>query len=153
MSDNPDQTLGFVLHDVARLLRWNFDRRAASLGLTRAQWSVLAQLRRKDGIQQKVLADLLDIQPITLVRLIDRLEKAGLVERRDDPEDRRAKKIFIAKKAMPVIDKLRVLGKATREEALIGISAKDEEHLMRTLLKIRSNLSERACSNKNGQAI
>jgi DNA-binding MarR family transcriptional regulator len=153
VSDNPDQTLGFVLHDVARLLRWNFDRRAASLGLTRAQWSVLAQLRRKDGIQQKVLADLLDIQPITLVRLIDRLEKADLVERKDDPKDRRAKKIFIAKKAMPMIDKLRVLGRATRQEALTGIPAKDEEQLMRTLLKIRTNLSERACADKSVKAL
>jgi MarR family transcriptional regulator for hemolysin len=153
MSDNPDQMLGFVLHDVARLLRWNFDRRANALGLSRAQWSVLAQLRREDGIQQKVLADLLDIQPITLVRLIDRLEKAGLVERRDDPDDRRAKKIFIAKKAMPVIDKLKVLGRATREEALAGISAKDEEQLMRTLLKIRTNLSERASHEKSGKAV
>lgn len=143
MSDDPDKTLGFVLHDVARLLRWNFDRRAHTLGLSRAQWSVLAQLRRKDGMQQKILADLLDIQPITLVRLIDRLEKAGLVERRDDPEDRRAKLVFIAKKAVPVIDKLKQLGRATREEALDGISPKEQEQLMRTLLHIRGNLSEK----------
>src|SRR5476649_713541 len=92
MPRNPDRMLGFVIHEVARLLRRRFEHytRGAELGLTRAQCAVLAHLARQEGINQAALAQSLDIEPITLVRLLDRLEESGLIERKPDPGDRRA---------------------------------------------------------------
>ena len=87
----PEKSFGFLLYDAARLLRRDFERRAKQLGLTRAQWSVLAHLARNEGTNQAAAADVLEIEPITLVRLLDRLEAAGWVERRPDPNDRRAR--------------------------------------------------------------
>lgn len=153
MQDDPNQTLGFVLHDAARLMRWNFERRALSAGLTRAKWSVLAYLRRNDGIQQTALAGLLEIKPITLGRILDRLEEDGWVKRKDDPNDRRAKCVCLTKKATPILDQMCVLGRETREEALEGISKQDQQHFMATLLRIRANLSAKAtaASVKSGK--
>src|SRR5258707_15845407 len=93
----PEKPLGFVLHDVARFLRKRFELRGrdAQLGLTRAQWSVLAHLARQEGINQAALAQILEIEPITLVRLLDRLQAAGLVERRPDATDRRARVLYL----------------------------------------------------------
>src|SRR5436190_23691376 len=93
--------LGFLLHDAARLMRKRFEQRAraAGLGLSRAHWQILALLKRNEGIQQGALADLMDIEPITLVRQIDRCQAAGLVERRPDPKDRRAWRLFLTEKA------------------------------------------------------
>src|ERR1700733_14157430 len=127
MQELAEQNFGFLIHDVARLLRWNFDRRARTLGLTRAQWSVLAQLRRQDGLRQTDLAGLLDVQPITLVRLLDRLEKQGWVERREHKTDRRAKRVFLTKRAAPMIERLATLGKEKRKEALSGVAADNRE--------------------------
>ena len=93
MNKNFDKSFGFAIHDVARLLRVSFDRQAANTGLTRAQWSVLAHLHRGNGVQQKTLAKVMDITPITLARHLDRLEVDAWIERRDDPEDRRAKRV------------------------------------------------------------
>jgi len=137
-----DRHLGFLLHDVARLLRKRFDQRARALGLTRAQWSVLAHLARQEGINQSALADVLDIEPITLVRLLDRLEAAGWVERRPDPNDRRARLLYLTEKAHPVLERLWALGAETREEAMAGLSTEARERLIDTLLAIKANLSE-----------
>ena len=131
---------GFVIHDVARLLRWDFDRKSQELGLTRAQWSVLAHLYRGDGIQQKSLARLMDIKPITLVNHLDRLEVNNWIERRDDPDDRRAKRVFLTPKAEPMIKALSKLGQKVRVNALHGIDAREERAFMTTLLRIRENL-------------
>src|SRR3954447_25460282 len=100
--DTPDRHLGFLLHDVARLLRTRFDQRARVLGLSRAQWSVLAHLSRNEGIRQNALADILEVEPITLARLLDRLEESGMVERRVDPNDRRARRLFVCPAAPPL---------------------------------------------------
>ena len=86
-----DKSFAFVIHDVARLTRWRFDRKSKSLGLTRAQWTVLAHLYRRDGMQQKTLAKIMEIAPISLTRQLDRLESNSWIERKDDPTDRRAK--------------------------------------------------------------
>jgi MarR family transcriptional regulator for hemolysin len=86
MNNNP--TLGFLLHDVARLLRKRFEQRAKSHGLTRSQWQALAYLSKNEGIHQSGLAEILEIEPITLVRILDRLAERGLVERRPHPTDR-----------------------------------------------------------------
>ena len=140
MNKNFDKSFGFAIHDAARLLRLAFDRQAAGSGLTRAQWSVLAHLRRNNGVQQKTLATLMDITPITLARHLDRLEADGWIERRDDPEDRRAKRVFLNPKSEPMFEMMSDLGQRVRLQALQGVSAADEETFMQVLLRVRSNL-------------
>ena len=142
MKNELKTSFGFLVHDIARLMRWNFDRQSVDSGLTRAQWSVLAHLKRSDGVQQKTLARLLDIKPITLARHIDRLEAEGWVERRDDPGDRRAKRVFLLPKAAPMLGSLRKLGKKVRNQALAGISPEEEEQILKVLQRVRDNLSD-----------
>src|ERR1700751_1352951 len=105
-----DRSFGFLVSDVSRLLRKRFDQRARTLGLTRAQWQVLAYLARYEGINQTGLADILEIEPITLARLIDRMEEAGWVERRAHPSDRRARQLYLTEKAEPIFARMRALG-------------------------------------------
>ena len=102
----PSRTLGFVLNDVARLMRKRFEQRAraAALGLTRAQAAVLAHLARQEGVNQVSLAQILELEPITLARILDRLQAAGLVERRPDPKDRRAHLLYLTPSAFPLLD-------------------------------------------------
>ncbi|MCC7271203.1 MAG: MarR family transcriptional regulator [Alphaproteobacteria bacterium] len=140
MTQEIERHLGFLLHDVARLLRKRFDRRARLLGLSRAQWSVLAHLSRNEGIHQGGLAEILEVEPITLARLIDRLEAAGLVERRPDDRDRRLKRLFPTRAAAPVLERMRALGAATREEALEGIPPDARERLIDVLGTMKCNL-------------
>jgi MarR family transcriptional regulator, transcriptional regulator for hemolysin len=143
MNDSPNETLGFVVHDVARMMRWEFDRRASNVGLTRSQWSVLAHLFRADGLQQKELAEQMDITAITLTGLLDRMERDGWVERRADAEDRRAKRIYLTEKVAPVMKELRTLAREVRTLALRGLSETEQQTLMSLLLKVRGNLSSR----------
>ena len=103
--------IGFLIADVSRLLRRDFDRRVRSLSLTQVQWRAIAQLLREDGIRQAVLADRLEVAPITLGRLIDRLEVAGWVRRESDPGDRRACLLYLTRKAEPVLDEMRARAK------------------------------------------
>ena len=118
-----------------------FDARAEELGLTRAQWRVLAQLRRREGINQSALAELLEIEPITLVRHIDRLVAKELVERRPDPKDRRAWKLHLKAEVQPVLDRLRQLSEQTRNDALVGIPDAQREQLIDNLLRMKDNLA------------
>lgn len=145
LSSNP--ALGFLMHDSARLMRKRFEQRARSRGLvlSRAQWQLIFVLKRHEGIQQGALAELMDIEPITLVRLIDRCEAAGLVERRPDPKDRRAWRLFLHDAADPMFEQMTEIGQATRAEALAGLTPHDQEELLRILEIIRSNLSS-ACA-------
>jgi DNA-binding MarR family transcriptional regulator len=143
MAADGERSFGFLLYDSARLLRRNFDRRARPAGLTRAQWSVLANLARNEGIKQTELADILEIQPITLVGLIDRLEAVGMVERRSHPSDRRARTLHLTHKARPMLEHMRELADETRQEAMAGLSVSEQEHLIDQLNRIRRNLSER----------
>ena len=144
MTDNFDQSLGYVVHDVARMLRWEFDKRAQTIGLTRSQWSVLAHLRREDGAQQQRLAELLELTPITMTGLLDRLERDGWVERRPDPDDRRAKRIFLTEKVAPVMKKIQALGKELRQSAVEGLSEAEQQKLISLLLRVRTNLSTKS---------
>ena len=137
------RSLGFLLADVSRLVRKRFDQRARALGQTRAQWRVLAQLRRREGINQRDLAEILEIESITLVRHIDRLEAKGWVERRRDPADRRAWRLHLNAQVQPILDKMREFSEQTRAEALAGISEKDSEELIDRLLQIKSNMLKR----------
>ncbi len=136
-------TIGFLLNDAARLMRKDFERRTRSLGLTRAQWQALFHLARNEGCNQAALADLLEVEPITLARLVDRLEAGGLVERRPDPGDRRARLLFLGERAHPLLEQLRALGAETREIALAGIGDDERTLLMTLLTKMRANLSGR----------
>lgn len=139
--DRSQPTFGFLLYDTARMLRREFDRRTRSVGLSRAKWSVLAHLSRNEGIRQAGLAEILDISPITLTRHLDRLEQEGLVERRADPGDRRAYRLYLTQAAGPALDTLLALAEQTRAMALDGLSDPEREALMRLLQKVRCNLS------------
>jgi MarR family transcriptional regulator for hemolysin len=150
--DNPERTLGFLLHDVARLLRKRFEQNARDLGLTRAQWQVLAHLARNEGIHQGGLADILELEPISLGRILDRLQAAGLVERRPHPKDRRAWLLFLRPKAHPVLEKMRAIGAATRAEALAGVPEAEREQLIHILTAMKENLIA-ASANGSGERI
>jgi DNA-binding MarR family transcriptional regulator len=126
---------------VSRLVRRRFDSRASALGLTRAQWRVLAQLRRREGINQTALAEIMEIEPISLGRHIDRLVEKNFVERRADPRDRRAWRLYLKPEVQPVLDRLRGMSTVTRKEALQGISPEDAEHFIDLLIKIKSNMT------------
>lgn len=139
----PEPAFGFLLHDISRLLRKRFDRRARDLGLTKSQWIVMAHLARHEGIRQSGLADILEIEPITLARHLDRLGEAGWIERRADPADRRAWQLYLTSRARPLLEELGALVDETMEEALNGLKRPDRKRLHHDLMAIRSNLSER----------
>jgi len=139
MSDS----IGFLMADVTRLLRRAFDERARGIGVTRPQWRVLTVLARNEGINQNMLADRLEVEPITLSRMVDRMQDAGLVERRADPADRRAWKLYLSDNATPLIAELRALGDVLSDEALEGISAAERDTLADLLDRVRGNLSRK----------
>ena len=134
------ESLGFLLSDVSRLMRRRFDERARSVGATRAQWRTLTTLSRHEGINQGTLADLLEVEPITLCRMIDRLEESRLVERRRDPADRRAWQLFLTEKSRPLLDNLRTVAEEMIGQALTGIDETESERLGALLETIRANL-------------
>jgi MarR family transcriptional regulator for hemolysin len=138
-------TLGFLLHEVARLLRRRFEQNARCSGLTRSQWQVLATLANNEGINQSGLADLLEIEPITLGRIIDKLQARGLIERHPDPSDRRAWLLHLTSAARPKLTQLREPADVTRAEALAGVPEADTERLLRTLQALKANLAD-ACN-------
>jgi MarR family transcriptional regulator, transcriptional regulator for hemolysin len=141
---DPERSIGFLLSDVTRLLRRDFMRRALALGLSQAQWQALAHLSRQEGVNQVTLADRLDVQPITLARLIDRLQDAGLVERRPDPGDRRALRLYLTAAAKPVLASMWSLAAETREAGLGGLPETRREALIETLQQIKRNLLDAA---------
>jgi len=138
------RALGFVLYDTARLYGKRFDQKAKALGLTRAQCHVLFRLNLAEGLNQARIAEFLEIEPISLARLIDRMEEAGWVERRPDPKDRRARLLYLTAKAKPVIDRMFEVGLATRAEAQAGLSGAERERLLELLQRVRGNLSEKS---------
>ena len=135
------EILGFLMSDVSRLMRRRFDERARRSGATGAQWRALKLLERHEGINQGKLAELLEVEPITLCRMVDRLEESGLAERRRDPADRRAWQIFLTDKARPVLDDLHNVAGGMIEHALEGLSARQRDELIDSLNTIRSNLT------------
>ncbi len=137
-------SLGPLLNDVSRLMRKKFDQRAKELRLTRAQYYLLAKLARHEGIKQVELAELLEVEPISAARLVDRMEAAGWVERRADPADRRARRVFLASKARPVIERMRAIAHAIYEDAMSGLDRAERDRLLAALMHARRNLSEPA---------
>lgn len=142
------ETLPFEISETAHALRKAFDRRASGMGVTRAQWKVLFRLHRQPELRQIELADLLDIEPITLSRIVDRLEEAGLVDRLADPADRRAWRLRITAKAQPLIAKLQFVADEMIAEAFAGIDSKDIEITRQVLGRARENTSRAAPTNR-----
>jgi MarR family transcriptional regulator for hemolysin len=136
-----------MIMEVARLLKTYADQRARQYGMTRAQWAVLFRLDRSEGLKQSELAELLDLQPITLTRLLDRLSDNGLIERRADPNDRRVNRLFLTPAARPLLERLTVLGEDMMGTVLAGLDAKTSERMLRDLGLVKENL--RAAINRS----
>src|SRR4051812_21253513 len=139
---SPSRQIAFLISDLARMLKTHVDQKARSYGMTRAQWQVLSRLERSEGLKQAELAELLDLQPITLTRLVDRLCDNGLIERRPDPNDRRAKRLFLTEEARPLMDRLAVLGEEVMGEVLAGIDDSEVTLLLSKLGRAKENLRE-----------
>ena len=135
-----DRNFGFLVHDVARLMRVAYDRRTKALGLTRSQWWVLNHLYFHDGITQSELADLLDIERPTLGRLLDRLEAKGWIARQADRNDRRAKRLHLTGEVQAVMQALRKIAAGLRADALEGLDASAQRQLIDHLLRLKTNL-------------
>ncbi len=132
-----------MVADVSHLMRRAFDERARGIGLSRPQWRVLTMLRRHEGINQGGLADLVEVEPITLCRMVDRLQEAGLVERRANPADRRAWLLHLTDKARALLEEMRPMAVSLFDEAMSGLETAERAELFRMLERIRTNLSRR----------
>jgi len=139
-----EDSLGFLIADVYRLLRRAFQKRLeASSSLTLAQAQTLVYIARNEGVRQVVIADMLDVQPITLARLLDQLAAAGLVERRPDPADRRAHQLYLTPEAAPQLTAIREVGAAIRAETLQGLTKDQVETALLVLSQMRDQLAVR----------
>ncbi len=142
--------IGLDLIDVARLLRTYADQRARQFGISRAQWTVLMRLDRFEGLKQSELAEVLDLQPISLTRLLDRLAENGLIERRPDPNDRRANRLYLTPAARPLLEQLTTLGTDMMATVLDKIDEASRERLLRELEAIKDNLRSAIARNGGG---
>jgi MarR family transcriptional regulator, transcriptional regulator for hemolysin len=145
---DPRRELAFLIHDVARLLKTYADQKARQYGMTRAQWAVLVRLQRTEGLKQSELAEILDLQPISLTRLLDRLCANGLIERRPDPEDRRANRLFLTPAAKPIVEGLGRLGGELMTTVLEGIEPETVALMLDQLGVAKDNL--RKAIQRNG---
>ncbi|HEY1245397.1 MAG TPA: MarR family transcriptional regulator [Hyphomicrobiaceae bacterium] len=132
----------FLIYDVAQLVRRQADKRARAYGMTRAQWAVLARLQREPGITQSRLASLTDVEPITIGRLVDRLEANGLIERRPDPEDRRIWRLSLTPKSAPILKQFAAFRRELHDEMAEGLEARELDTLVDCLQRMRTNLTK-----------
>lgn len=139
-----DGNIGFVVHDLARMIRYRFDARARNLGVTRPQWRALLHMARSPGLTQAELADLLEVERITLCRMIDRLAEAGLVERRADPSDRRVWRLHLLPAAHDIVDRLAAIGTELEDEVMAPLSTVERTALVDSLARVRDALRPRA---------
>jgi MarR family transcriptional regulator, transcriptional regulator for hemolysin len=137
-----NREFAFLLNDVARMLRTYADSEAGQFGTTRAQWAVLARLDRLQGLKQSELADMLDLQPISLTRLLDRLCARGLIERRPDPNDRRANRLYLTTAARPLLERLGAFGENLMATALAGVDRAAVERMLAELATVKENLRQ-----------
>jgi len=142
MQEDYESNFGFLIHDVARLMRTAHDRRMKPLGLTRSQWWVLNHLYFHQGISQTNLAKLLDIERATLGRLLDRLESKNWIGRRPDADDRRINRIYLSDEAGPTMQTMRVAAKQTLEEALSSLTPKEQTNMFSMLQRMKADLTE-----------
>jgi MarR family transcriptional regulator for hemolysin len=134
-------TFGLLIRDVSRLVRRRFERKASKVGLTQAQWAVIYGIAHSEGINQATLADMLDMEPIALVGLLDKLERSKLVERRPDPSDRRARLLYLTAQARPLLKKINAIRSELKREAFAGIPPQRQEQIMSLLQQVKSNLT------------
>jgi MarR family transcriptional regulator, transcriptional regulator for hemolysin len=147
-----NRSFGFLVTDVARLFGRRFSHHGKRLGLTRAQCRTLGYLARNEGINQAGLADVLEIRPMTLVRQVDRMEEAGWIERRADPSDRRARRLYLTDKARPVLGRIWSVANDARDEALARLSPSESDQLIDLLSRVHATLSEREPIDGNGKS-
>jgi MarR family transcriptional regulator for hemolysin len=138
---NFDRDPLILLNDVARMMRTRFDQRARARGMTRAQWVILARLSRQPGISQNEMATICEVEPITVGRLIDRLEARGLVERRADPTDRRIRRLHLLPAAQPILDEITSYRDLLSNSVFSGLDDRQHSQLVDTLLHIKTNLN------------
>jgi MarR family transcriptional regulator for hemolysin len=143
--------IAFTIMDVARMLKTYADQRARQFGISRAQWAVLIRIERSEGLKQSELADLLDLQPISLTRLLDRLADNGLIERRADPNDRRANRLYLKPAAKPLLGRLSELGADMMETVLEGLDAKSIDRMLKELGMLKDNLRRAISANAHPQ--
>ena len=146
-----EREIAIAVSDVARLLKTYADQASKELGMTRAQWFVLSRVQHSEGIKQAELAGMCDLQPITLTRLIDRLCESGLIERRPDPNDRRANRLYLKPAAKPLLDRLADLGTDMMQIVLDGLSTSSIERMLKELNAVRDNLRTAIANNVNQQ--
>ena len=146
-----NREFAIVVKDVARMIRTYADHKASQFGVTYAQWVVLARLDRFEGLKQSELAEMLDLQPITLTRLLDRLCDSGMIERRSDPSDRRAKRLFLTSASRPLLERLGDLGEELMATALVGVERESIEKMTAQLATVKENLRQ-AIQQRNADA-
>jgi MarR family transcriptional regulator, transcriptional regulator for hemolysin len=147
-----DENFLFVLAELQRLMRIYADKEAARYGITRAQWAVLAKVERAEGMKQTELAEQMEMQPITLTRLIDKLCDNGWIERRGDDSDRRVNRLYLRKAARPLLGKLAGLRAELTSTALEGISAADAARLVGQLETVKENVRNAIQNNNDSEA-
>ena len=139
---NSTSTIGYLIADLSRLYGRVFDRRAAHLGLTRVQWRALKRIHQAEGITQTALADLMDMEPIAVGRVIDRLQKAGFVERRSDPNDRRVWRLHLSSQSTQIMDAIEQVSAGVREDSVAGVEPDELQIALKVLSQIRETLSQ-----------
>lgn len=143
--------IAFTIKDVSRMLGTYADQQGRILGISRAQWTVLVRLERTEGLKQSELAEILDLQPISLTRLLDRLDENGLIERRADPNDRRVNRLYLKPAARPLLDQLATLSESLMGTVLEGIEPESMERMLRDLRRIKDNLRAAIARNASQQ--
>ncbi|WP_295138985.1 MarR family transcriptional regulator [uncultured Reyranella sp.] len=144
MGPDDDEYIGYVLSDVARLIRTVFDRRVRGIGLTRAQWLVLTRLYRRPGASQTELADMLEIDRASAGRMIDRMQKNGWVERRADSEDRRINRLYLTADARRAHKEMWTIAEDTVDDALAPLSAAERDQFTRLAARVKVQLQSMA---------
>jgi len=138
-----EDSFGILVSDVSRLMRKEFDRRVKGTGMSRAQWDVIVQLSRFEGINQVRLADLMDVEPISLVPLLDKLQAADYIERRPNPNDRRAYQLYLTPRTKPLLEQLEEIAVEFRDEMISGINADAQRAVVDALLTVKANLTNK----------
>jgi MarR family transcriptional regulator, transcriptional regulator for hemolysin len=142
MPESLDREILYLLNDVARLIKTRADQRARTHGMTRAQWVILSRLERQPGQTQNELAAIVEVEPITIARLVDRLEQAGYVERRADPKDRRVWRLHLTPASEPILRELKKHKAELRDEVTQGVDRAELDQLIDGLLKLKANLTD-----------
>jgi MarR family transcriptional regulator for hemolysin len=154
MTKAEDISFGYLLSDVTLLFRKHFDRRAVKFGLTRAQWRATKMLYYREGLRQTELAEQLEMEPIAVGRVIDRLQAAGFVERRPDPKDRRAWRLYVTDQARSVIADMEEIAVGLRKDATRGISVLELQQALGVLNRMKDNLQalDGGVASEDGEA-